>query len=53
MTKAGYRVRFTNWREGKDEYFFETKEQAQKYLNYYEGYSYTGIIETIYFQENR
>ena len=51
METAGYRVRFTNWKNGKDEFFFQKKEDAQNFAAKYEAYRYKAVIETIYFQE--
>ena len=46
-----YKVKFTNWKEGNNEYFYANDEDAQNFVNYYAKYGYTAIIETIYFQE--
>ena len=51
METAGYRVRFTNWKNGQDEFFFQNKEDAKNYAAKYEAYGYKAVIETIYFQE--
>ena len=46
-----YRVRFTNYKDGKDEWFFTDKTDAQNYADKYTKYGYTPVVETIYFQE--
>jgi len=51
MDIAGYRVRFTNWKNGQDEFFFQNKEDAKNFSAKYEAYRYKAVIETIYFQE--
>ncbi len=51
MNIAGYRVRFTNWKDGRDEYFFQNEIDAQSYSEKYKKFGYTPVIETIYFQE--
>jgi hypothetical protein len=51
MEIAGYRVKFTNWKNGVDEYFFQSKEDAKNFSAKYEAYRYKAVIETIYFQE--
>ena len=48
-----YRVRFTNWKNGKDEYFFHNEIDAQNYANAYIRYGYTPVVEKIYFEEAR
>jgi hypothetical protein len=49
LVAGGYRVRFTNWRNGDNEQFFGTWVDAQNYLMKFEAYGYKGKIETIYF----
>jgi hypothetical protein len=51
MDIAGYRVRFTNWKNGRDEFFFQKKEDAKNFAAHREAYGYKAVIETIYFQE--
>ena len=46
-----YRVRITNWKDGKDEYFFHYESDAELFANKYKHYGYTPIIETIFMQE--
>ena len=46
-----YRVRITNWKDGKDEYFFKYESDAELFANKYKHYGYTPIIETIFMQE--
>jgi hypothetical protein len=53
MEIAGYRVRFTNWKNGQDEFFFQKKEDAKNFSAKREAYDYKAVIETIYFQEVR
>lgn len=46
---GGYRVRFTNWKEGRDEWFFASKEDAQNFASKRTAYGYKAMIETIHF----
>jgi hypothetical protein len=46
---GGYRVRFTNWKEGRDEWFFGSKEDAQDFAAKRTAYGYKATIETIHF----
>jgi hypothetical protein len=48
-----YRVRFTNWNNGKNEYFFHNEIDAQNYANAYVKYGYLPVVEKIYFEEAR
>ena len=50
MSKA-YRVRFPDWKNGRDEYFFHNEDDAEMFANKYKKYGYTPLIETIYFEE--
>lgn len=45
---GGYRVKFTNWREGRNEQFFATWVDAQNYLLKFKAYGYKGVIDTIH-----
>jgi hypothetical protein len=45
---GGYRVKFTNWNEGRNEKFFATWVDAQNYLLKFKAYGYKGAIDTIY-----
>lgn len=46
-----YKVRFTDWKEGRDEYFFQYESDAEMFANKYKKYGYTPLIETIFLQE--
>jgi hypothetical protein len=46
-----YKVRFTDWKEGRDEYFFQYESDAEMFANKYKKYGYTPLIETILLQE--
>jgi hypothetical protein len=46
-----YRVRITNWKDGKDEYFFQYESDAEMFANKYKHFGYTPIMETIFMQE--
>jgi hypothetical protein len=46
-----YRVRFTNWKDGNNEYFFASKKDAQELVIKYEKYGYLASLETIFLQE--
>ena len=46
-----YRVRITNWKDGKDEYFWQSETDAELFANKYKHYGYTPVIETIFMQE--
>ena len=46
---GGYRVRFTNWKEGRDEWFFGSKEDAQDFAAKRTAYGYKATIEAIHF----
>jgi hypothetical protein len=49
---AAYRVRFTNWKEGNNEYFFVNQEDAQAMINKYVVYGYKATLETIFLAES-
>ena len=42
-------MRFTNWKEGRDEWFFATKEGAEDFVAKRTTYGYKATIETIHF----
>jgi hypothetical protein len=46
-----YRVKFLNWKNGQDEYFFQYELDADLFANKYKKYGYTPVVETIYMQE--
>ncbi len=46
-----YRVKFTDWKNGRDEYFFEYESDAEMFASKYKKYGYTPLIETIYMQQ--
>jgi hypothetical protein len=46
-----YRVRFTNWKDGNNEYFFANKKDAQELVIKYEKFGYVGSLETIFLVE--
>ena len=46
-----YRVKFLNWKNGNDEYFFQYELDADLFANKYKKYGYTPVVETIYMQE--
>lgn len=47
-----YRVRFTDWKNGRDEFFFQDKSDAEMFANKYKKYGYTPLIETIFMQSS-
>ena len=47
---GGYRVRFTNWQDGRNEEFFAVRQDAEEYLAKYRAYGYKGTVETIHFR---
>ena len=47
-----YRVRFTNWKAGNNEYFFLNQQDAQEMIDKYSGYGYEAILDVIYFAES-
>jgi hypothetical protein len=49
---SAYRVRFTNWKEGNNEYFFVNQEDAQAMINKYVVYGYKATLETIFLAES-
>jgi hypothetical protein len=49
---SAYRVRFTNWKEGNNEYFFVNQQDAQEMINKYVVYGYKATLETIFLAEN-
>ena len=46
-----YRVRFTNWKDGNNEYFYANKKDAQELVIKYEKYGYLATLETIFLVE--
>jgi hypothetical protein len=46
-----YRVRFTNYKDGKGEWFYTNEQDAQNYAERFKRYGYTPVIEPIFFQE--
>lgn len=46
---GGYRVKFTNWQDGRNETFFLNREDAEEYLATRRAYGYKGTVETIHF----
>ena len=46
-----YRVKFTDWKNGRDEYFFQYESDAEMFADKYKKYGYTPLIETIFLQE--
>lgn len=46
-----YRVRFTNWKDGNNEYFYANKKDAQELVSKYEKYGYLATLETIFLVE--
>ena len=48
---TAYRVRFTNWKDGNNEYFFVNQEDAQNMINKYVVYGYKATLETIHLAE--
>ena len=47
---GGYRVKFTNWQDGRNEEFFASREDAENYLLSRKAYGYKGTVETIHFR---
>ncbi len=47
-----YRVRFTNWKAGNNEYFFLNQQDAQEMIDKYSGYGYEAILDVIHFAES-
>ena len=47
---GGYRVKFTNWQDGRNEEFFAVRQDAEEYLAKYRAYGYKGTVETIHFR---
>jgi hypothetical protein len=50
---TAYRVRFTNWKDGKNEFFFTQKEDAEGYAESFKKYGYTSVVQPIYFEEKK
>ena len=46
---GGWRVKFTNWRNGDNEVFFAKASDAVEYLAKHRAYGYKGTVETIHF----
>ena len=46
---GGYRVKFTNWKDGRNEIFFAKVTDAVEYLAKHRAYGYKGAVETIHF----
>jgi hypothetical protein len=47
---GGYRVKFTNWQDGRNEEFFAKATDAVEYLAKFRAYGYKGTVETIHFR---
>ena len=50
---TAYRVRFTNWKDGKNEFFFTQKEDAEGYAESFKKYGYTSVVQPIHFEEKK
>ena len=46
-----YRVRFTNWKHGKEEFFFADENLLNTFVEKYGRFGYTAAVEKIYLQE--
>lgn len=46
-----FRVRFPQWKDGRDEYFFINEADAVNYGDKFKKYGYEVAIDKIYFQE--
>lgn len=49
LITGGYRVKFTNWQDGRNEIFFANRADAEEYLAARRAYGYKGTVETIHF----